>query len=664
MSTKKMILAVLLMSSIVPVNAQDTRQYSDKNEIKGGILYWTVNGPVFYDLETGSEKSINIRAKKIPSCPPFDAPRNGEHLAYFQDSKFYTVVLPDGNPQAVSCQIMKEKGNVKKYHAGKIGARVNIVPGEMTDLIWKGQVRNLRLSPEGSRLAFGAPYFGEGLVLANQGNPKVLAKFATAGMLSSTSALRNPLIFRALPLFVKGIDSCDGIFIPSTYYNEHYPPLADIYKPVCGNIIERTATLPLYRTNGLGSGNGPTIIEGMLKGGDRDGIKRNAYFFTFQNSEQWNEGKRLALFIFRSGNHWGPFKIVSIDYKMVSVTYKLAERSYIGHASFNETSFNETSSNHRKEATAIEIPASLPSCEGLAWLPNGCSFSFLSMGNVYVVSLDSATNNGVFKTTPKLVAQKIFGDCLYWISNSTFIFRNKNMEVCLCQKGNIKKLLASVPSNFCYLEKSPFESPAALGHGKMTINSRAFYLKNYSDVNIGYIKTAVVSGPGFCVAKTGNQEALEYCVVDEPNLERLACPSKYRFLKPTKGKVYEFPGNKTLLLRNGDKCSAIKVIETYVVPLSTGKPIKLTDLSPGSSTEGYYRVDIEWRALEIEEFPSKNSELALSDNNLKMWEWTGDETSLTHMEEPIAKPILGDKNIANQRMVYEPENALPKSRDN
>ena len=252
-------------------------------------------------------------------------------------------------------------------------------------------------------------------------------------------------------------------------------------RPRYGNVMERP-TAPVYKASEQDFRSGTVMdLGGIGRGGDIPGniynvgemisprktIKKSAHYLTFQNLQNWEEGKKLGAFIYQIGNQWGPIELRVLDSKI--------QGGQGDEVLQGGTSYLAPPPNVQKPRE-WEILLSLRSCEGLFWKPDG-SLTIQSEGSLYSIDASKIQEginnssviksqkkklisftpvNNIFTAEPKLVANGINGACISWISNDSFLFLGRDMMVYLWDQGKKESLLyAPISSEFYYCSKSP-----------------------------------------------------------------------------------------------------------------------------------------------------------------------------------------------------------------
>lgn len=452
---------------------------SSASDIPGGIVYSNGKDAVYYDLGTKESKSLTSDYSQAVVKHPFAISDNGKILIWMQATRIYKRDLPNGIPIAVPVN----KANPKKI--GKNTFYSSSLTDTVEDMIWQRaeNIKNLTVSPDGTRFAFDQPATAIGWVCSNQGNPGSVARLMAAGSYNNFVPTSGDPRFGVLPLFEKINDLFNGIFILSTTANRYSIPTQNPFNPVFGNVVERPPValfkatyqdlgLPTNSSSMLPIGNGKL---GWLsnQGGDNNDsriytkstIKKNASFFTFQKQG----GKRVA-FIYQIGNQWGPIEIKTVP----------PENSYLGFeykaVSFLKKHFPE----EYKKPRDLEIQTTFPNVDGLAWKPDG-SLTIFSQGKVFMISysqIDTAferssvkmiqnkedgdkmcpvSMNNILQPKLELIVHEIVGTCFNWVSNTAFLYLGSDNNVYLWDQGNTEKVAEAI-GPFCYCNKSPFDN--------------------------------------------------------------------------------------------------------------------------------------------------------------------------------------------------------------
>lgn len=454
-----------------------------KAEIPGGIVYSDGKDAIYYDFKTRLKTSLTSDLSETVVKHPFAVSENGKFLIWLQNSRFHVRELPTGTANPVQVErVIYDKRNAST-------GEKNI----KEDIVWQGNdIKNMSLSPDGSRFAFDTVFQEPGWVFTGK------TVYGESGTLTGV-----------YPFYTKIIDSFNGIFYLSTIHNIEYPP---VYSPVelnfshprYGNVSERppapfyTASLRDLPLPPNASLNNYAVRVGY--GGDwgefekgeliyrKKTIKKSAYYLAFQNLENWEKGNQLGAFIYQIGNQWGPIELRTLDSKRQGGDGDEIYQSEISRIA----SLGKISEKFQKPRE-WEILISLGSCEGLFWKPDG-SLTFLSNGGLYSIDASKiqegiskssvikssvregigkipgfktsertkgklvrfAPVNNVFVAEPKLVANSINGACISWVSNDAFLFLGRDMMVYLWRQGKKESVLyPPISSEFYYCSKSP-----------------------------------------------------------------------------------------------------------------------------------------------------------------------------------------------------------------
>jgi len=585
--------------------AKKSGGFDEFQQNSGGIVYSNGKDAFFLELSTGKNFNLTSDTSETVVIKSPVISDNGKVLLWFQDSKFYFRRLPMGPVRAVQVN----KAVYKK--AGK-NKRVSIGTDDIIeDIVWQGgDIKNITLSPDGSRFAFDTKFQSFGWVLYDKGNPVALEKFAAAGMLTDVNMLRNDLISSTLPIYIKKIDSFNGIFYLSTIYNKEGShsddPIEDNFAhPRYGNLVKRPPDLffkavdqspnlklppntlikPLgHGLYGLPLNYGGEAIDGKLPKNiyTTRCTKKNAHYLTFQNFKNWEEGRKLAAFIYQIGDQWGPIEIRVLDSKKQNGTGD----EFIQGRSWYHCSEEKDLPEHLQKPREWEVLVFSKSCEGLSWRPDG-SLAIQSEGDLYLIdssqlqdgfdkskvikkrkknTLNIKPYDNIFPAEPKLIAKGIKGTCLTWVSDSSFLILGPDNNVYLWNQGDVKKIADST-GEFTYCSKSPFEDVKdyyRLADGYIEQNSGENFEKfpfsisgetklkepEYIEFHIGNIETKWSPfGQNFIYIWTGpvgsRKVPLQFALLDDCYaLDDIKDPSKYTYSSSQERKEKVIDGPK------------------------------------------------------------------------------------------------------------------------
>jgi len=213
------VVAFLLPCSIVLATDSALPEYYSEGmgpKVPGTIFYAKDGKAICYDFTTKLERQINGPILK----DSFGVSPTGKNIVWVQDSKIYSMDLPNGTPRPIKVRIDGIKG-------GRSSGPV--VPQSYEDFICKGPIKNMAVSTDGYRIMFEGLYQKIGWVFANSGSFA-----ASLRMRDLPDASMN---HDAMPLFVLKPATINGIFSLSTGHNAYY--LNDVYLPRYGNVTER-----------------------------------------------------------------------------------------------------------------------------------------------------------------------------------------------------------------------------------------------------------------------------------------------------------------------------------------------------------------------------------------------------------------------------------------
>ena len=268
-------------------------------EIPGGIVYSNGKDAIYYDFGTRENKNLTSDFSEAVVIGPFTVSDNGKVLIWLQDSKFYVRELPIGIPRAVQVNRAVFKGTRTKFRSSP---KDDIIE----DITWEGGViKNMSLSPDGARFAFDTIFQEPGWIFTGKTVEESGNYF---------------------PLYDKIMDSYNGIFYLSTIYNQDLNHASDPVEinfshPRYGSVM-KDPPAPLYKaaqdlyinktSTRFGGELGTSQITSQMIDRKRT-IKKSAHYLTFQNLQNWQNGSKLAAFIYQIGKQWGPIELRVLD---------------------------------------------------------------------------------------------------------------------------------------------------------------------------------------------------------------------------------------------------------------------------------------------------------------------------------------------------------------
>jgi len=534
--------------------------------IPGGIVYSDGKDAVYYDFSTKETKNLTSDLSGAAVKSPFAVSENGKFLVWLQDSKFWMRELPTGVAKTVQVDNWEFLSREKKSHIKFGNQRIRLKPNERIgvstgkeDIVWRGNaIKNMSLSPDGARFAFDAEFQEPGWVFTGKN------VYGESGTLTGT-----------YPFYAKIIDRFNGIFYLSTVYNKKLPPVdspveLNFSHPRYGNVIE-TPPVPLFTTDiknlavplsaisqnySVGIGHGTNWTEKKLQSQIyyRRMIKKSAHYLTFHKLQSWENGKKLAAFIFQIGEQWGPIELRVLDSEKQGGT---ADEIYQGSGSIYAP-LSKIPKN-LQVPREWEILVSSKTCEGLFWKPNG-SLTIQSQGDLYMIDKNHIIQgmksssvkktekpdisfhpvNNVFQAKPELVAKGVNALCGSWVTDNSFLFLGKDMEVYLWNGGEKQKLLEfPISSEFYYCSKSPLENtpsnmnlPVPTDIATGTDSAKA--TRAYSDpFRVGSIETSWESNRSgsirIRIKKSEQKKGLQFVLPEENDLSKIEDPSRYEY---------------------------------------------------------------------------------------------------------------------------------------
>jgi hypothetical protein len=591
----------------------ETSDSSAIRKLPGGIIYSNGKIAIFEECSTGKKFNVTSCVKDAVK-PPFSASQNGKWILRYADSKFQLLELPFGTPTTVQAVTFKQlgaaqsrtiAGNLDRMNGsvGKSEGTVVSGPDRKIDIIWKGDIKNLSLSPDGRKFCFDANHTATGWVMLDKGNPETLARLGT---------WKGNAAFRALPLYGKRSDSFDGIFYLSTRLNNYNPPLDNPFAPAFGNLVKWPAS-PFFKATaqdtgfqidprtiqqslgngqmGISTTGGPSTDDNRIYGYSNE--KKSAHFLTWQKLSAWENGKKQVAYIYHWRNQWGPLEIRTLD-----------DDNFAGGVDeFRPGSFakNMVPESYKGFARELEIQATFPEVIGLAWKPDGSICVFTAKGDVYLIKaediqtafaesrtefrqdkddrkmLSFASVNNVCQLKPGIIASGVIGTCFTWVSDQSFFFQDKDGNAQFWNQGRIEKVEDST-GDFCYVSVSPLKgikNPEALVFGQPSseknvpsINGAGKALAWYGDnggrfdnvanesdrklsnkINFGRIQAAwhPHTNDSLRIMLTLSGKPLKFSILeDTEDLDSVTDPSKYEYYSSQKQK-------KTVLDRVLDK---------------------------------------------------------------------------------------------------------------
>lgn len=570
----------------------------------GGIVFSDGTRAIYYDLKTGQETDLTSDMKgAIVQSPIFAASLNGEWLTWGQNGKIWMRQLPKGDPFAIKYRNDdgKWQGNAQQRKTD-----ANLSPGEEYFVWQNGYVNKMLLSPDGNRLSFEAECKKTGWVLKDPGNPQALLA-ATGGAIPAlngpnTGADHVDFLFKfghLLPHYSFIDDTYSGIFLLSTVMNENFTRgnqgrAGDlgIYNPAFGNVVYRPNSL-IYKTSPedmqryTGHPGAVPIMHNDKYPDKTPGValswsvKKSAHCLAFPGMDAWNNGKRLAYFIYEVDGKYGPIQIRRVKNNInthiaQSGTFDLSLLSKFG--------------------ASWEIPVYLPSCEALAVKPDG-SLAVWSKDTIYLVDYlqleagmsdknackvtknNTTTEHTLFSVKAETLVTGLLGTCMHWISNDAFLFLDKDNCACIWERGAVKKLRYQPTGWFSYCAISPLETATALGHGIRKPGTTVLgpWIKDPTMAGakevplerVGYLAITCTVGSNALSIGIEDiypyQKTLERSIVQGADFKELGDLSECQWYKPSQKEGYPNPyirpGQMLLLREPGkDKVTLIKPI--------------------------------------------------------------------------------------------------------
>lgn len=610
MNAKTVLLCVCFLFFGLCANAYERAQ-----QIPGGIVYSSGKDAVFLKLSTKEKFNLTSDLSEAVK-PPLAVSENGKWLGWFQDFRFHAKELPIGSSRIIRAEVMGSKGDVNS----RKGETRTVIGKE--DIVWQREIRNFSLSPDGARFAFESLHAAPSWMLLDQGNPKSVARAVAAGI----DPLKNDMVFGTLPLYVKKVDSFNGIFYLSITDNRYSPPSTSPFTPAFGNVVEWPPSVLFKATpQDLGFNLDPRTIlkplgHGLLGTGTNGGevkndirvyssvtVKKNASLLTFQKLRAWESGQKKAAFIYQVGSQWGPIEIQTLDEK------RQYEKDYHSPDRIKSFAKDSVPENYQGKARELEIQTMFPSVEALAWKPDG-SLSVFSQGNVFLVDyrqiqsafdrshmemvkdehdrkrVNPLSANNVLQPQLELVAKGIKGTCFNWVSDYSFIFLGTDNNVYLWNQGSVEKIADST-GEFSYCSLSPLESikdPSIfadnrshrVANNSSAITGEGKAREAYPGFSVGTIQTVwaphTKSSVYIYIKPLGERKTpLQFALVeDEDNLDNIKDPSRYEYLSIQERK--ETVTDKKGALSAKSTKPSLKNVSVHQETITSNENVRLT----------------------------------------------------------------------------------------
>jgi len=652
----------------------------------GGFFYLNEEGRVFYyDLDAKKAvdfTSVNPYFQKLSVKPTeFAASRSGETFVCKQDSKVYSVDLPNGAPRTFQIEIW---GPVKK----NTDRRSDSVALECKDILWQKPISNIAISPNESKIVFES---------------------AHNGMAWSLYSPINPPVYALRPA------SCNAIFSLSSNYNHYDAPIRDPFSPRYGNVAEwPPVSLFQYKNENFNS-----MATTAGESGDPEGriytrraLTKNARFATFMKNG-------LMAFAYQLENGQWKVEIRAVDSPIFGADHEddpdvvtgketcnlLArefERLYPGFprdGSYGASNCPIVSAKNFeklnpkfKKPRHWEFQFSLPNCEGLALIPDDSSIGSLAIqcqgklgyvagkdiekgisesgikqevhGSGSVKEIFIRPTNNILKAKINLLGMDIVGSSLTWVSEKDYLILGKDRCVYRCNKEGRTKLLGPISSPFYYCEKSPLKSShaATSGKGEFVFKHPNELNSQIGSIKLGYIVANTVGysllttgkgeeikeyhGPvNYFVGKIGNQPPLEYCVTGETDFEKVkeylsSYKFKYNYMLDTFHKG-DSPSDtkKILVVADSRQPNQVTVPDNIILLLRSDTRLVGLRHKKIAGTESSYSY--EWQSFDGQNYPNqKTPSLALAEKK------TAKETN-KEIEEP---PASDDKEVSSLKV--------------
>ncbi len=539
------------------------------SDIPGGAVFVEDKNIVYHDFET--QEKINLtKGLNKEFNDNFTVSGDGMSLFWAEDFRIWLKKLPDEQPSPI-------RALVPKSLSGREMA--------LSDVIIAG-AKNLASSQTGQSLSFEFEKTSGSLIPVPAGSPLDIGWKAkwddTGNRYPYPLLLIQPDVCNATVYFKIDRSSfrvgnaifgqkCQTCPLELTYdycgntagYSPVYPyrKIWQYYETASPNQIP---VVPSANAVGPGMNNLVYTPEQAIP---RFSIKRNAYFGCW--SKNFEAKDQMLALIYQTPNGWGPIEIRARGEFGDLMTQAAKAGGNI----------KLSAKDRGLKPGLYEIIVRLASCDGLAWKPNG-SLACFSDGKVYVIkkediekgieesgiekypdrSYNFVPQNNVFAVKPEVIASNDTQGSEYcWISDQGFVFRDRTGNLCLWQNGRKDILIYSVPKEFSYCGRPPFDNqkeepltaqeetdapkyPETPAEKQPVSETEAIsgtnVSKKYGRDSFPIIKIGDISTIWFGInqvtfqlngMRLNGQKNLEYALIEAEDLVEITDPSQYKF---------------------------------------------------------------------------------------------------------------------------------------
>ncbi len=454
-----------VLFSALPAFAADVETITGF-DIPGGVVCSNGKDAIYLHFKTMQRTNLTANLEGAVIDGPYAGSESGNTLIWVQDEKLMKSVSPFNKMEFVKERKLtgERKG---QYLLGKTE--------DCQDPRWE-MVKNLSLSPCGEKLAFELKRQGQSLVMAPP-SPELNMRWISASALrpvgpglSQGTAPEDQAKYINLPLYLSMPDVGNQISVANLEYKAYAGEqrLCFIhYRLKLGNFATRAGVYPHRRMPPeigavqykmlTSEDYGPLIQLTQEETIRKFSIRRDAHFFCWHKNPEKTVHQMMAV-IFLTPYGWGPIEI------------RDSRERGLGDKQLNvPTSF-------------YEIPYPAKGCSGLAWKPDG-SLTYLCGEKLFKLDGEKIREGikrsclvknpnpdpgtvlerpipakNVFNIKETLEADGIFGSKICWVSDDAFIFlgiAGQNDGLYLWKKGNITKLLYTVPTDYFYCQRNP-----------------------------------------------------------------------------------------------------------------------------------------------------------------------------------------------------------------
>lgn len=468
--------------------------------IPGGIAYSDGEGAVwFYVFNTGEKFNLTQDIKGAVVKGPFRVSENGKCLVWLQNNRLVAKELGKvGETYSIDNENVTEalkagEAWTLKRNEPIYNTKYNIKTRKIVKYDYPGKdmpiadsIQNLVITPNGTKVAYETIGVNRGWIQLSVGDP--------------SQALRSdPKTWVWYPKYTVRKDSCVFVDVLNVFglnmFEEQQLGWANglfgnvaLYQPaklpfitnpsVDGKVSSPIVTwynrVPNIYSEASGNGIIGRLNVDSLFFADvlrKWTIKRNARFPAFSKPFSWEKGEKLIAVIYQTEVGWVSIDICDLDCQKSAFV-----------------------STENPKPGIYELPFATTSCEGLAWTPGG-DLTVLSQGKLIKfngeairagirnssIGMDQGENvwnathdirpqtqiltnknpprrvgiNNIFPIEPTLVAEKILGNQICWVTDTSFIFRGYDHSLYYWNQGNIEKLSDKISAYYSYCEHAP-----------------------------------------------------------------------------------------------------------------------------------------------------------------------------------------------------------------